>query len=137
MTEIGCLLTWYVPTLAKRFAYDHGLIHQPCRSEFVVSSERAKSPSSVVLPHSVSSITIGLIIIMSSLLDPEGYEYHHGSGQHLLISADKDKNRPKYSFLCFLCYCVDCFVLLLVIGFLVFAGWLCYYLYNMSDGGQR
>ena len=74
---------------------------------------------------------------MSSVLDPVGFKYHHGRGQHLLVREDTDFNRrPKYSLHCFLQYCCDCIVVLIIIGFLVFAFWLCYYIYNnYGDGG--
>lgn len=70
---------------------------------------------------------------MSSILDPPGYVYHHGRGEHLLIRTDPDINRPKYSFQCCLCHLFDALILVLIIGFLVFAFWLCYYLYNNYD----
>ena len=65
------------------------------------------------------------------------YRYNHGTGEHVLVN---DKNNyhdrpPKYSLHCLFCYCVDCFCLLLVLGFLGFSFWLCYYLYNNYSGG--
>jgi hypothetical protein len=71
---------------------------------------------------------------MPSALDPAGYTYHHGTGEHLLVYPDRDVNRPKYSLHCCLCQCLDCVILLFVFGFLGFAFWLCYYLYNNYDG---
>jgi hypothetical protein len=69
-------------------------------------------------------------------MDPPDYQYNHGTGEHLLVYPDRDVNRPKYSLNCLLCYCVDTLCLLLVVGFLVFAFWLCYYLLNNYDGGD-
>lgn len=65
------------------------------------------------------------------------YQYHHGTGRHILVKRDKDDddyNQPKYSFHCLLCYCCDALVLLLIIGFLGGAAYLCYYLYNNYSG---
>jgi hypothetical protein len=68
------------------------------------------------------------------ILDPVGFHYHHGRGEHVLVRGDADPNRPPmYSISCCLHYCCDCMVLLLIVGFLVFAFWLCYYLYNNYD----
>ena len=70
---------------------------------------------------------------MSSVLDPVEFEYHHGRGEHVPVRAETDSNRrrPKYySLSCFFQHCVDVLCFLLVLGFLVFAFWLCYYLYN-------
>jgi hypothetical protein len=65
------------------------------------------------------------------------YEYHAGTGKHILMKSDPDVNRPTYSVVCFLHYLCDCIALSLVVGFLGFAGWLCYYiLNNYGDGGR-
>jgi hypothetical protein len=65
------------------------------------------------------------------------YVYHHGSGKHILAKDDTDVNRPKYSFRCCLCYCVDGACLAIIVGFLIFAFWLPYYVYNnYGDGGR-
>jgi hypothetical protein len=75
---------------------------------------------------------------MSSFMEPADYEYHHGSGKHVLMKrgdVDEDYNRPRYSLKCVLCQALDCLVLLLVFAFLGGAFYLCYYLYNNYDGG--
>jgi hypothetical protein len=70
---------------------------------------------------------------MSSFLDPDGYRYHHGTGQHYIVQPDPDENRPKYSMHCFLCTFVDFLCFLLVVGFFIVVYWILTYLY--SDGG--
>lgn len=71
----------------------------------------------------------------------QNYVYHHGSGKHYLMKDDiddSDPNRPHYSMQCCLCHCVDALCWVLVLGFLAFAFWLPYYLYNnYGDGGRR
>ena len=65
------------------------------------------------------------------------YQYHHGTGRHMLMKGDDCLERPKYSFQCCLCYCVDGLCLVIILGFLIFAFWLPYYLYNnYGDGGR-
>ena len=61
------------------------------------------------------------------------YEYHHGSGRHILMK-DEDDGVPKYSIKCCLCYTLDFLIFSVAIGFLVFSGWLCYYLYTNYQG---
>lgn len=75
---------------------------------------------------------------MSSFIEPTAeYEYHHGTGKHILRKHDDEYEyaRPKYSLTCILCQALDCLILLLVIAFLGGAFYLCYYLYNNYDGG--
>jgi len=74
---------------------------------------------------------------MSSFLEPVDYEYHHGTGKHILMKRDDDDdvNRPKYSLKCILCQALDGLILLFVFVFLGGAFYLCYYLYNNYDGG--
>jgi len=65
------------------------------------------------------------------------YEYHHGSGRHVLVRGDPQADdRPKYSLQCILCNCCDALVLLLVIAFLGGAFYLSYYLYSNYSGGN-
>ena len=71
---------------------------------------------------------------MSPFIETVEYEYHHGTGKHMLMQQDDDWNRPKYSLQCILCQALDCFILLFVIAFLGGAFYLCYYLYNNYDG---
>lgn len=73
---------------------------------------------------------------MSNLLDPPGYSYHHGRGEHILVRPDEDQNRPRYSLHCCLCHCVDCLVTVFIVAFLVFMFWLPYYLYNNYGSGD-
>ena len=61
------------------------------------------------------------------------YEYHHGSGKHILVRDDPDINRPKYSFQCFLCNLVDCLIFTGCIAFLFFA--VRYALYCLNESG--
>ena len=65
----------------------------------------------------------------------EYYNYNHGTGKHYLVQEEVDPDSPRCSFKCCCDYFVDCFCISLAIGFLVFAGWLCYYLYNNADSG--
>jgi hypothetical protein len=63
------------------------------------------------------------------------YEYHHGTGKHVLMK-DYDDGSPKYSVGCCLSYVLDCFCISLAIGFLVFSGWLCYHIYTNYEGND-
>jgi hypothetical protein len=81
------------------------------------------------------------MISMLQEREPVGYyEYHHGSGKHVLMKDDMyydDPNRPRYSVKCCLCHCIDVIIFILIVSFLSFAFWICYYLYkNYSDGGR-
>ena len=64
------------------------------------------------------------------------YEYHHGTGEHILVRRNVDPNQPRFSFMCICCKLLDTLILCTVIGFLGFAGWLCYYLLNNYSGGN-
>jgi hypothetical protein len=72
-------------------------------------------------------------------MEPIDYEYHHGTGKHVLMKRgdddDMDYNRPRYSLKCILCQALDCFILSFVVAFLGGAFYLCYFLYNNFDGG--
>ena len=61
--------------------------------------------------------------------DPAGsyYEYHHGNGRHVAVPRPPP---PTYSLHCCCQYGVDGLILILIVGFLLFAFWLCYYIYN-------
>lgn len=74
---------------------------------------------------------------MSSFLEPSAeYEYHHGTGKHVLMKRDDDDvARPKWSLTCILCQALDALILVFVLCFLGGAFYLCYYLYNNYDGG--
>lgn len=70
------------------------------------------------------------------------YQYHHGTGEHVLVKKQRrdgdGRNRPTkyYSVQCILCHCVDGICWIIVLGFLIFSFWLCYYIYNnYNDGG--
>ena len=62
------------------------------------------------------------------------YEYHHGTGRHILVQPDPDYNRPRYSLTCILCNCCDALIFLFVIVFLGGAFYLVYYLYSNYSG---
>ena len=66
---------------------------------------------------------------------PCRYEYHHGSGKHVLVRADPDINRPIYSFHCFLCNCIDVLIFVGCIALLFFAIRYALYQLENSDGG--
>lgn len=70
---------------------------------------------------------------MSSYFEPVGYEYHSGTGKHILVEPDPDVNRPQYSVMCCLCKCLDYSIFLFAIAFLGGAFYLCFYLYNNYD----
>lgn len=68
--------------------------------------------------------------------DPDCYyEYHHGSGRHILVQGDPNDNRPRYSMACILHNGADCVIFLFVIGFLGGSFYLAYYLYNNYGDG--
>ena len=56
-----------------------------------------------------------------SILTPVDYEYHHGTGKHVLIKPDEDPNRPRYSAKCILCSLIDVLIFVGCIVFLYFA----------------
>lgn len=64
------------------------------------------------------------------------YEYHHGTGQHVLVRGDRDTNRPRYSWRCVLCNLVDLLILVGCIAFLYFAIKYALSLLEDSDGGD-
>eukprot|EP00978_Attheya_sp_CCMP212_P022838 scaffold68798_cov52-Attheya_sp.AAC.2 len=64
---------------------------------------------------------------------PPDYEYHHGTGRHMLMKPDSDVNRPHYSIYCCLCHLCDYCILAFILAFLGGAFYLCYYLYNNYD----
>ena len=55
------------------------------------------------------------------------YEYQHGNGRHVYVPRPPP---PTYSLHCCCQYGVDGLILILIVGFLLFAFWLCYYIYN-------
>lgn len=65
------------------------------------------------------------------------YEYHHGTGQHILVRDEnvEDINRPKYSWHCFFCNCIDVSIFVGCIAFLFFA--IRYALYLLNEGGDN
>jgi hypothetical protein len=64
------------------------------------------------------------------------YEYNHGTGEHYLVEDLVDPNRPRFSCRCFCSHVLDAVCILLALGFLGFAFWLCYYLYSNADSGD-
>lgn len=62
------------------------------------------------------------------------YEYHHGTGQHILTRSDPDVNRPKYSWKCIACQCCDVLIFVACIAFLFFA--IRYAFYCLENGGD-
>ena len=63
------------------------------------------------------------------------YEYHHGRGEHVLVRADPDVNRPRFSVKCIACQCLDCLILTGCILFLYFSIRYALYLLDNADGG--
>ena len=66
---------------------------------------------------------------------PVRYEYRHGAGTHVLVRGDPDINRPRYSFHCFLCNCIDALIVVGCIAFLFFAIRYAFYQLENSDSG--
>lgn len=67
------------------------------------------------------------------------YEYHHGTGKHILVrkqTADDDPNRPRISCACILHNLLDALILLICLAFLGGAGYLCYYLLTNYGNGN-
>lgn len=68
------------------------------------------------------------------------YEYHHGSGRHILVRNNangmEDLNRPKYSSHCICCNCVDFLIFAGCIAFLFFAIRYALYCLENADGGD-
>lgn len=69
------------------------------------------------------------------------YEYHHGSGDHILMRNGYGYNgnnipvKPQYSIKCIACHCVDCLILVAVLAFLGFSLYIAYYVLNNYGGG--
>ena len=76
-----------------------------------------------------SPLTTNSMTVNQRPLVTAHYEYHHGSGKHIL-RKEYDDEVPVCSIRCCLNHILDLLIFCLAIGFLVFAGWLCYYLYT-------
>jgi hypothetical protein len=74
---------------------------------------------------------------MTQPLETEYYDYNHGTGEHYLVREVVDADRPRCSWKCFCNHFIDFFCISLALGFLLFSGWLVYYLYNNADSGDR
>lgn len=62
------------------------------------------------------------------------YEYHHGTGKHILKRSDKNPS-PKYSWKCICCHFIDVLIFVGCIAFLYFAIRYAFYcLENYGDG---
>jgi len=73
---------------------------------------------------------------MSTILDPAGYRYNHGTGQHYIVHEDEqDRLTPRYSLHCCLCQCLDWCIFIFVLAFLGGCFYLCYYIYNNYGSG--
>jgi hypothetical protein len=64
------------------------------------------------------------------------YEYHHGSGTHILRKPDPDVNRTKYSVSCICQNFCDILIFVGCIAFLFFAIRYAFYCLENSDGGD-
>jgi len=62
------------------------------------------------------------------------YEYHHGTGRHVLTRPDPDVNRPKWSWTCVACNCCDLLIFLGCVAFLFFS--IRYAFYLLENGGD-
>lgn len=66
------------------------------------------------------------------------YEYHHGSGDHVLRRGGYGGDipvKPQYSLKCLCCHCLDTIILLAVLAFLGFSLYIAYYVLNNYGGG--
>lgn len=59
------------------------------------------------------------------------YEYHHGKVSHSPIP----EYRPSFSWACCCHHLTDFLALILVVGFMAFSGYVCYYVLNNFGGG--
>jgi hypothetical protein len=102
----------------------------PIRTQLqALASQRVSTQYCTQLTHThTNSITIPQEALISTTLSsrqpnlvPMEYEYHHGTGRHILMKPDDDPNRPKYSLKCCLCKTLDLAIFIGCIVFLYFA----------------